>query len=77
MGLPDGSGLDLLGALKPIHPRLAAIVLSGYGMERDVERSRALGFAEHFAKPVNPSRLIAALDALGRSVSSAPEPAAG
>jgi len=77
VGLPDGSGLDLLGALKPIHPRLAAIVLSGYGMERDIERSRALGFAEHFAKPVNPSRLIAALDALGRSVSSAPEPAAG
>jgi hypothetical protein len=46
-------------------------------MERDVERSRALGFAEHFAKPVNPTRLIAALDAMGRSVSSAPEPAAG
>jgi len=75
VGLPDGSGLDLLAALKPLQPRLAAIVLSGFGMERDVERSRALGFVEHFAKPVNPSRLIAALDALGRSVSSAPEPA--
>jgi PAS domain S-box-containing protein len=77
VGLPDGSGLDLLAALKRFQPRLAAIVLSGYGMERDVERSRALGFAEHFTKPVNPTRLIAALDAMGRSVSSAPEPAAG
>ncbi len=77
VGLPDGSGLDLLAALKPLQPRLAAIVLSGFGMERDIERSRALGFVEHFAKPVNPSRLIAALDALGRSVTSAPEPAAG
>jgi two-component system CheB/CheR fusion protein len=77
VGLPDGSGLDLLAALKPLQPRLAAIVLSGFGMERDIERSRALGFVEHFAKPVNPSRLIAALDALGRTVSSAPEPAAG
>ncbi len=77
VGLPDGSGLDLLAALKPLHPRLVAIVLSGYGMERDVERSRALGFAEHFAKPVNPVRLITTLDALARTVSSAPEPAAG
>jgi len=64
VGLPDGSGLDLLAALRPMHPALRAVVLSGYGMERDVERSRALGFAEHFAKPVNPSRLLAALDAL-------------
>jgi len=64
VGLPDGSGLDLLAALRPLHPALRAVVLSGYGMERDVERSRALGFAEHFAKPVNPSRLLAALDAL-------------
>jgi len=77
VGLPDGSGLDLLAALKPLQPRLAAIVLSGFGMERDVERSRALGFVEHFAKPLNPTRLIAALDAVSRSVSSAPEPAAG
>jgi PAS domain S-box-containing protein len=77
VGLPDGSGLDLLGALRPLQPRLAAIVLSGYGMERDLERSRSLGFAEHFAKPVNPARLITALDELGRRLSSAPEPAAG
>ena len=77
VGLPDGSGLDLLGALKPLQPRLAAIVLSGYGMERDRERSRSLGFTEHFAKPVNPARLIAALDELGRRLSSDREPAAG
>ncbi len=77
VGLPDGSGLDLLGALKRLQPRLAAVVLSGYGMERDLERSRALGFAEHFAKPVNPTRLIAALDELGRRASTTPEPAAG
>ena len=64
MGLPDGSGLDLLGALKPIQPDLQAIVLSGYGMEQDLSRSRSLGFIEHFVKPINPSRLIAALDAL-------------
>ena len=65
VGLPDGSGLELLGALKTFSPQLRAIVLSGYGMERDIERSRSLGFAEHFVKPLNLTRLIAALDALG------------
>jgi two-component system CheB/CheR fusion protein len=65
VGLPDGSGLDLLGALKAVHPGLRAVVLSGYGMEEDIQRSRKLGFAEHFVKPINPSRLIATLDLLG------------
>ena len=40
VGLPDGSGLDLLGALRQFRPDLRAIVLSGYGMEEDVARSQ-------------------------------------
>ncbi len=64
VGLPDGSGLSLLSALKAINPQLQAIVLSGYGMEEDLQRSRDLGFAEHFVKPLNFNRLIAALDRL-------------
>ena len=66
VGLPDGSGLDLLEALRPMRADLHAIVLSGYGMEEDLRRSRALGFDEHFVKPINPNRLIAALDVLGQ-----------
>jgi len=65
VGLPDGSGLDLLGTLKSVSPGLRAVVLSGYGMEEDIQRSRKLGFSEHFVKPINPSRLIATLDLLG------------
>src|SRR5206468_8589048 len=68
VGLPDGSGLDLLETLRPLRPGFQAIVLSGYGMEEDLRLSRSLGFAEHFVKPINPSRLIAALDALGSRV---------
>ena len=64
IGLPDGSGLSLLASLKAINPRLQGIVLSGYGMEEDMQKSRALGFAEHFVKPLNLNRLIAALDRL-------------
>ena len=65
VGLPDGSGLDLLGVLRQVRPDLGAIVLSGFGMEEDIARSHALGFAEHFVKPLNLNRVIATLDALG------------
>ena len=64
IGLPDASGLSLLASLKAMNPSLRAIVLSGYGMEEDVQRSRALGFAEHLVKPLNLNRLVAALDRL-------------
>lgn len=52
IGLPDGNGIDLLNELNPVR-RVPAIALSGYGMEHDVEKSRAAGFIEHLTKPVN------------------------
>ena len=64
VGLPDGSGLEVLGRLRVLRSDLPGIVLSGYGMEQDVAASRANGFAEHFIKPVNFDRLIAAIDRL-------------
>ncbi len=64
VGLPDGSGLEVLSRLRALSPSLPGIVLSGYGMEQDVAASRANGFAEHFIKPVNFDRLIAAIDRL-------------
>ena len=53
IGLPDGSGLDLMRQLRGAHPHLRGIALSGFGMEEDVERSRAAGFDEHLTKPIN------------------------
>ncbi len=73
VGLPDGSGFDLFAALKAAHPLLRGVVLSGYGMESDLTRSRSLGFAEHFVKPLNLDRLISALDRLGATPVSRPE----
>ena len=64
IGLPDGSGLDVLNRLRAERADLQGIVLSGYGMEQDVAASRANGFAEHFIKPVDFDRLIAAIDRL-------------
>lgn len=52
IGLPDGNGIDLLNTLNPIR-RVPAIALSGYGMDHDLEKTRAAGFVEHLTKPVN------------------------
>lgn len=63
IGLPDGSGLDLMRELtrqsnnRPVH----GIALSGFGMQQDLDRSRDAGFFRHFTKPVDISQLHSAL----------------
>ena len=52
LGLPDGTGLDLMRELRTRHG-LRGICLSGYGMEEDLERSAEAGFIEHLTKPVD------------------------
>lgn len=70
IGLPDGSGLDLMRALVARQP-IRGIALSGYGQEEDVRRSRDAGFSEHLVKPVEFSALLDAIRRLnGASVVS-------
>ena len=52
LGLPDGSGQDLMRQLARRHG-LKGIALSGYGMEDDVQRSLEAGFSHHLTKPVD------------------------
>jgi len=51
LGLPDGSGTELMEKLRDVHG-LRGIALSGYGAEEDIVRSRAAGFVTHLVKPV-------------------------
>jgi PAS domain S-box-containing protein len=67
LGLPDGSGYDLLGELRKIRP-IRGIVLSGYGMDADIARSLSSGFDEHLIKPVNIRRLIAAISRIAQEM---------
>lgn len=53
LGLPDGDGCMLLRELRKRQPELAGIVVSGHGLESDIERTRSAGFAEHLTKPVS------------------------
>jgi two-component system CheB/CheR fusion protein len=52
LGLPDGSGLDLMPALKSRYG-LKGIAVSGYGREEDLQNSRRAGFSAHLIKPLN------------------------
>ena len=63
VGLPDGSGLDLMRELRQKRP-VIGIALSGFGMKADLAASHEAGFAEHFTKPVDWERLREAIDRL-------------
>jgi CheY-like chemotaxis protein len=52
IGLPDGTGLDLMRRLQASRP-IRGIALSGFGMDEDIRRSREAGFQAHLTKPVN------------------------
>ncbi len=52
LGLPDGSGLELMPALK-LRYGLKGIAVSGYGREEDLQKSRTAGFSAHLIKPLN------------------------
>ncbi len=67
LGLPDGSGLDLLRRLRT-PPTVGAIALSGHGMDDDIRRSREAGFAEHLIKPVDFRTLEAAIARVARAI---------
>jgi CheY-like chemotaxis protein len=58
IGLPDGTGWDMLRRLRESGP-VRAIAVSGHGMNHDMENSRAAGFAAHITKPVDFSQLEA------------------
>ncbi|HTO77467.1 MAG TPA: MASE1 domain-containing protein [Thermoanaerobaculia bacterium] len=61
LGLPDGSGLDLMQTLHQRHG-LRGIAISGYGMEEDRRASQEAGFVDHLVKPISFERLAAALE---------------
>jgi PAS domain S-box-containing protein len=67
IGLPDGSGYDLMSELRERYA-LKGIALSGYGMEGDIARSLAAGFIVHLIKPVRVQLLDEALESLTREM---------
>jgi PAS domain S-box-containing protein len=75
VGLPDGSGLDLMKALRDAQG-IKGIALSGFGTDEDVAASAAAGFAAHLTKPVDWDRLRAEIEKLTTQRDSAARSAA-
>jgi two-component system CheB/CheR fusion protein len=64
LGLPDGSGYDLIRQLRQRGHAFPAIALSGYGQGDDLQRSHAAGFAAHLTKPASRRAVVEAVAAV-------------
>jgi CheY-like chemotaxis protein len=61
IGLPDGNGVDLMMELTRDYG-LRGIALSGYGMDKDLARTKNAGFIAHLIKPIDFERLNRVLE---------------
>jgi PAS domain S-box-containing protein len=65
IGLPDGTGYEIMAAARRKNGAVKGIALTGYGTEEDVQKSQAAGFALHLTKPVTIQALNHALATVG------------
>ncbi len=56
LGLPDGSPGEVMKTVA-LRNGTMGVALSGFGMDKDVERTRGYGFRHHLVKPVDVARL--------------------
>lgn len=61
IGLPDGSGWELMEKVTTYDKVPFGIAMSGYGARSDQEKSLAAGFRHHLVKPFLPEDLDALL----------------
>ena len=61
LGLPDGSGHDLMRQLRQRGHKFPGIALSGYGQGEDIQRSHEAGFAAHLTKPASRKAVVDAV----------------
>jgi PAS domain S-box-containing protein len=72
IGLPDGSGLDLVREVKKIR-NVPAIAVSGLGSATDIQNSRDAGMFAHLTKPLNFALLHATIQQAVREGGSGAE----
>ena len=64
IGLPDIDGYEVARRLRanPATHFVPLIALTGYGQQRDKEAAASAGFDLHLVKPVEPSRVVEAVE---------------
>jgi two-component system response regulator RegA len=73
MRLVDGTGLDVISALKRRRPDARGIILTGYGNIATAVNAVKLGAVDYLAKPVDADDVVAALLALENKKIEPPE----
>jgi two-component system response regulator RegA len=73
MRLGDGSGLDVISALKRSRPDARGIILTGYGNIATAVNAVKLGAVDYLAKPVDADDVVAALLAMDNRKIEPPE----
>jgi CheY-like chemotaxis protein len=71
IGLPDGTGIELIQDLRK-RSKIPAIALTGFGMEEDVAKCMEAGFNDHITKPVNLQKLELAIRQLASRHNATP-----
>lgn len=61
LGLPDGTGWELLKHLNAGQRQIRAIAFSAHNSPEDLKQSAEAGFVEHLPKPLSPTKLCAAI----------------
>ena len=64
IGLPDGSGYDIISKAKAKGP-IKAVAITGFGTDEDIRRSKEAGFDFHLIKPVDSQELRTVLEQVG------------
>src|SRR6202047_3498840 len=72
MRLGDGSGLDVISALKQRRPDARGIVLTGYGNIATAVTAVKLGAVDYMSKPADADDVVAALLAGGNGEAGPP-----
>jgi CheY-like chemotaxis protein len=67
IGLPDGTGMDVVRCVRARYPKMPAIAMTGFGMEQDIRSSEQAGFTMHLTKPVDVNSLEASIRMLTSS----------
>jgi DNA-binding NtrC family response regulator len=62
--LLDADGLDLIGELRALRPRLKAILMTSYGDPGLQERLAEQGLSGYMAKPFNNAKMIESVERL-------------